>query len=50
MASNTHIAELLKAEEEAQNTVTQARKGEGGPFSFLFSAPALSAAEPLLFR
>merc|ERR1711977_261520 len=26
MASNTHIAELLKAEGEAQNTVTQARK------------------------
>ena len=30
MASNTHINELLKAEEQAQNTVTQARKGVFG--------------------
>ena len=29
MASNTHIGELLKAEEEAVATVTAARKGEG---------------------
>merc|ERR1711959_790715 len=32
MASNTHINELLKAEEQAQNTITQARKdGSSSP-------------------
>ena len=45
MASNTHIGELLKAEEEAVATVTAARKGEG-PFAFKKQEKNLVLPEP----
>ena len=45
MASNTHIGELLKAEEEAVATVTAARKGEG-PFAFKKQEKNLILPEP----